>query len=144
MCDRARPVYHLPLLPRVLLARHRRARLHVAAKPRKCKACGKRFTPLRSHALTCSSKCRQARYMKRLRGKRSKNSVDGNSRARSGTIAARAGYHGMDRGDQPKPSSTMKRRSSGLRSVAGQMPPLQLFLPVHSAPLHSFIGVGAA
>jgi len=62
----------------------------------------------------------------------------------SGTIAARAGYHGMDRGDQPKPSSTMKRRSSGLRSVAGQMPPLQLFLPVHSAPLHSFIGVGAA
>src|SRR6478752_10864566 len=62
----------------------------------------------------------------------------------SGTIAARAGYHGMDRGDQPKPSSTMKRRSSGLRSVAGQMPPLQLFLPVHSAPSHSFIGVGAA
>jgi hypothetical protein len=62
--------------------RHRRARLHAAAKPRKCKACGKRFTPLRSHALTCSSKCRQARYMKRLRGKRSKTSVDGNSRAR--------------------------------------------------------------
>jgi hypothetical protein len=55
-----------------------------------------------------------------------------------------AGYHGMDRGDQAKPSSTMKRRSSGLRSVAGQRPPLQLFLPVHSAPLHSFSGVGAA
>jgi hypothetical protein len=47
--------------------RDRRAKLHGHPKPRKCAnpKCGKRFTPGRSDARTCSSACRQAEYRRR-------------------------------------------------------------------------------
>jgi hypothetical protein len=46
--------------------RHRRARLHVSPKPRKCAACRQTFTPQRSDAKTCGGPCRQALYRRRL------------------------------------------------------------------------------
>lgn len=46
--------------------RHRRARLRVAPKPRKCATCRKTFTPQRSDAKTCGSACRQTLYRRRL------------------------------------------------------------------------------
>ena len=42
--------------------RHRRARLRKPVEPRRCQACGVRFTPRHSHARTCSNACRQALY----------------------------------------------------------------------------------
>jgi hypothetical protein len=48
--------------------RHRRARLRAVVKPRKCAACGKKFTPRRSDAKACSNACRQALFRRRTTG----------------------------------------------------------------------------